>query len=619
MDRTGGIVGIIYIITNSINSKVYIGSTYNTLENRCIMHVNESMKQESGVYVRNDKLYTAMRELGVDKFKIDILGTFKADELAEQRDKFITSYDSIHNGYNQYTQKKIRMVNELRAENIDDIILLLKCRKIGMHKIAELTSTTLHVIRMVAEKYGVECSQLVDIKKETLIETVYGVQRKSGHMVQFNNMYLAAEEIEYAGLSKQDTYFIRNDIRRSITQPNYGVAGYKWFNAIDKAKEYRDSLQGKERYEIIEIQDSVLTEARLKPKEPSKYAIRQNELEERLSKLSTKYPPDRELLMELILYYTPNRIATHYGVAFKSIAQLLERYGLPSTKEGINEYRNQYRKLVNDEYIKEAKYEPTVENMGGYIYKITNTINGKAYVGKTLKTAQERFIQHIKDSKRPEYANKILYRAFNKYGISNFKLEELEHVIDTSELDDREIYWIKKLDTYHNGYNATLGGDGGAYINRDAVVEAYFNCFNADEVATSIGVHEATVRDILRECGIPYINLHILSKPVYTLHNGKIVIFTSLMSASKLIYVTKTGKMDYIIDGKTNSDISGIASHVRKALDTFGTSYGHIWGRVSREDYCKVLKQHIEEKPGVEYKDFYGEAILICTQSNSNG
>ena len=59
-----------------------------------------------------------------------------------------------------------------------------------------------------------------------------------------------------------------------------------------------------------------------------------------------------------------------------------------------------------------------------FIYKITNQINGKSYIGKTnLPSIQERFKEHISDSKRARMEKRPLYSAMNKYGIENFKIE----------------------------------------------------------------------------------------------------------------------------------------------------------------------------------------------------
>lgn len=86
------------------------------------------------------------------------------------------------------------------------------------------------------------------------------------------------------------------------------------------------------------------------------------------------------------------------------------------------------------------------------IYKITNLINGKFYVGKTTKTADERFKRHFYNHKT---GNTYLYKSMRKYGFNNFIIEILE---ETNILNEREIYWISKLSPE---YNMTKGGDGG--------------------------------------------------------------------------------------------------------------------------------------------------------------
>lgn len=90
--------------------------------------------------------------------------------------------------------------------------------------------------------------------------------------------------------------------------------------------------------------------------------------------------------------------------------------------------------------------------MEKYIYKITNLINNKCYIGQTTDY-KRRFIEH----KRMYQENdKTLYKAFKKYGIDNFSFEVLEKCKNYNE---REIYYIEKFDSYHNGYNMTLGGE----------------------------------------------------------------------------------------------------------------------------------------------------------------
>lgn len=88
------------------------------------------------------------------------------------------------------------------------------------------------------------------------------------------------------------------------------------------------------------------------------------------------------------------------------------------------------------------------------IYKTTNQINGKFYVGQDSKN-------------NPDYLGSglILNRAINKYGKDNFVKEIIEECSSKEELNEREIYWINKLDATKN-YNIAIGGNGGdTYTN----------------------------------------------------------------------------------------------------------------------------------------------------------
>ena len=101
----------------------------------------------------------------------------------------------------------------------------------------------------------------------------------------------------------------------------------------------------------------------------------------------------------------------------------------------------------------------------GYIYKITNIVNNKIYIGKTVRTIKSRFSRHINDAESGRL-NTHLSRAIRKYGKQNFKIEEIEK-IDNKLLEEREIYWINFYKSSVCGYNETLGGDGGnTYINK---------------------------------------------------------------------------------------------------------------------------------------------------------
>lgn len=95
----------------------------------------------------------------------------------------------------------------------------------------------------------------------------------------------------------------------------------------------------------------------------------------------------------------------------------------------------------------------------GFIYKITNEMTKKRYIGQTKFTIDDRFNRHLYNARKN--SNSYFYNAIKKYGNENFIVELIEEV-DDSLLNEREIYWIKELNTlYPNGYNETIGGTGG--------------------------------------------------------------------------------------------------------------------------------------------------------------
>lgn len=97
------------------------------------------------------------------------------------------------------------------------------------------------------------------------------------------------------------------------------------------------------------------------------------------------------------------------------------------------------------------------------IYKVTNTINKKVYIGKTTKLLKERKKTHYKIS-RTSIKTK-LYCALRKYEENVFVWEEIARCNNEDDLNDLEIFFIKKFDSFKNGYNMTYGGDGGDTIS----------------------------------------------------------------------------------------------------------------------------------------------------------
>ena len=99
------------------------------------------------------------------------------------------------------------------------------------------------------------------------------------------------------------------------------------------------------------------------------------------------------------------------------------------------------------------------------IYKITNLINGKCYVGQTIGDIKDRMYHH----KSPNSRCNAISGAIQKYGWENFSYEVIDTATNQEELDEKETYWIAKLNTRPPfGYNLRSGGHGGNKLSPES-------------------------------------------------------------------------------------------------------------------------------------------------------
>ena len=97
------------------------------------------------------------------------------------------------------------------------------------------------------------------------------------------------------------------------------------------------------------------------------------------------------------------------------------------------------------------------------VYKVTNIQTGAVYIGITTKSVRKRWQQHINSSRSD---NLYFHRAIRKYGVANFKIEQIDEANTIDELKQKEQFYIKQYyccvydPQYEKGYNITFGGDG---------------------------------------------------------------------------------------------------------------------------------------------------------------
>ena len=94
----------------------------------------------------------------------------------------------------------------------------------------------------------------------------------------------------------------------------------------------------------------------------------------------------------------------------------------------------------------------------GKIYKITNTINGKVYIGCTVTTLKKRYYEHLYRCFKSDYKSK-LYNSIKKYGEENFTIELITEC-DVDKIYETEKQYIKEYNSFEDGLNSTFGGEG---------------------------------------------------------------------------------------------------------------------------------------------------------------
>lgn len=100
------------------------------------------------------------------------------------------------------------------------------------------------------------------------------------------------------------------------------------------------------------------------------------------------------------------------------------------------------------------------------IYRITNTVNGNTYIGKTGMNFGDRWDCHRAQLNGGYHDNPHLQNAWNKYGSDVFEFAVVQEVSDVSLLNDLEIMYIKQYREGGKCYNISDGGDGGLFLGR---------------------------------------------------------------------------------------------------------------------------------------------------------
>ena len=219
-----------------------------------------------------------------------------------------------------------------------------------------------------------------------------------------------------------------------------------------------------------------------------------------------------------------------------------------------------------------------------FIYKITNDINNKVYIGETAIGIEHRWHKHIQDLYKRNFK---LYLAMRKYGIEHFQIEQIEEC-DFDNRFEREKFWIATYDSYYNGYNSTLGGEGAIKYDYDEVYQLWLEGKTPQELSELTGASDGTIQNILRANSVPSEKIHERA------HSKPVIQFTA-----KGEYVCTHPSANAA--GRALGLING-SNIIKCCLGEIKTSKGFIWKYVDDET-------PIEEYIGSKIKKTTGKQV----------
>lgn len=191
-----------------------------------------------------------------------------------------------------------------------------------------------------------------------------------------------------------------------------------------------------------------------------------------------------------------------------------------------------------------------------YIYQIINDINNKIYIGKTEFSIDKRFKEHCSDAFKERNEKRPLYSAMRKYGIEHFHIELIE---ETDNPEEREKYWIEQKQSFKNGYNATLGGDGKKYLDYDLIIASYKEIKSIKDTAISLGISSDSVSNVLRANNISIIT----SSEVIQKKYGKVVNMYDLQNTFLKTFPSVNAAAKYMIENNlTGCKMTTIKQHI---------------------------------------------------------
>lgn len=242
----------------------------------------------------------------------------------------------------------------------------------------------------------------------------------------------------------------------------------------------------------------------------------------------------------------------------------------------------------------------------GYIYKVTNKINKKVYIGQTSNSIKKRWVQHKSAARNAKNNSVVFYNAINKYGEDNFAIDIIYEVCcDTKdelidELNDLEIYYISIYNSLiPNGYNLTSGGNNRSVRNMKSVTSYFYDGTKDmifDSASEGAAYYHADSSHILQCCNG---NAQSCKSRIWRYSDDSFNKFEIKISKKQLESGYNLAVDKYTLDGtylNTYNSISAaikddesVISHTPISLcckGVYNQAYGYVW-RYSGDSFNK--------------------------------
>lgn len=226
------------------------------------------------------------------------------------------------------------------------------------------------------------------------------------------------------------------------------------------------------------------------------------------------------------------------------------------------------------------------------IYKITNTINGKCYIGQSIDIAARLAAHKNLCPSNYEY-DSPLHQDIRAFGLNNFTFEILEEC-SIENLNKREIYWISQFHSFDSGYNQTRGGSGKLKYDYNLLCTEWENSdYNGAAFARSHNLSQRTVSIIAELADLP-LKGNKRNIYQYSLDGNLIQKFDSIVEAHKWCFNKGLTAVNIELQGQS-SHISACANKTRKM------AYGYIWSytELNETEIAERVKMINEDSPYV--------------------